>query len=277
MIAFQDYGIQRGARWVGLDNFIGVFTQPLFYKSLWNSVVYVALTLLIGFFMPIFLALALNEIPRFKVLFRTIFYLPAMTSSIVIAFVWRQFYDKSPAGLLNSLTAPIIEHMINPVFKLVGHAAWPLANDWLGDPALAMFAVVLPGIWAGAGPGSILYLAALKNVSEDRYEAADLDGANWRQKIRYITLPSLKPLILINLLGVFIAGFKAMENIFVLTMGGPLNSTRTIGLEVWQNAFMYLKFGYATAAAWVMGSMLVGFTLIQIRSLLKMRFTTAKI
>ncbi len=276
-IAFQDYGIQRGARWVGLDNFIGVFTQPLFYKSLWNSVVYVALTLLIGFFLPLFLALALNEIPRFKVFFRTIFYLPAMTSSIVIAFVWRQFYDKSPTGLLNTLTAPIVEHVVNPVFKLVGHAPWPLTHDWLGDPSLAMFAVVLPGIWAGAGPGSILYLAALKNISEDRYEAADLDGANWIQKIRHITLPGLKPLIMINLLGAFIAGFKAMENIFVLTMGGPLNSTRTIGLEVWQNAFMYLKFGYATAAAWVMGSILVGFTLIQIRSLLKMRFSTAKI
>ena len=83
---------------------------------------------------------------------------------------------------------------------------------------------------------------------------ADLDGASWIQKIRFITLPGLKALILINLLGVFIGGFKAMENIFVLTQGGPLNSTRTIGLEVWQNAFMYLKFGYATAAAWVMGS-----------------------
>ncbi|MBI1331353.1 MAG: extracellular solute-binding protein [Armatimonadetes bacterium] len=275
-IAFQDYGIQRPPRWVGLDNFIGVFTQPLFYKSLWNSVVYVSLTLLIGFFMPIFLALALNEIPRFKVLFRTIFYLPAMTSSIVIAFVWRQFYDKSPSGLLNSIVGPVIEHVVNPLFHLVGHAPWPTANDWLGDPSLAMFAVVLPGIWAGAGPGSILYLAALKNIATERYEAADLDGANWRQKIRYITLPGLKPLILINLLGVFIAGFKAMENVFVLTMGGPLNSTRTIGLEVWQNAFMYLKFGYATAAAWVMGSILIGFTLVQIRSLLKMRFSTAR-
>ncbi|MFO0044293.1 MAG: carbohydrate ABC transporter permease, partial [Armatimonadota bacterium] len=118
---------------------------------------------------------------------------------------------------------------------------------------------------------------ALKNISEDRYEAADLDGANWIQKIRHITYPGLKPLILINLLGVFIAGFKAMENIFILTQGGPLNSTRTIGLEVWQNAFMFLKFGYATAAAWIMGSILVGFTLIQIRSLLRMRFSTAKI
>ncbi|MER3496927.1 MAG: hypothetical protein C4320_09300 [Armatimonadota bacterium] len=138
-----------------------------------------------------------------------------------------------------------------------------------------MLAVVLPGIWAGAGPGSILYLAALKNIPVERYEAADLDGANWARKIRTITLPGLKPLILINLLGVFVAGFKAMENVFVLTNGGPLNATRTIGLEVWQNAFMFLKFGYATAAAWVMGSILLGFTLIQIRTLLRMRFGTA--
>lgn len=275
-IAFQDYKVTQGAKWVGLDNFIGVFSQPVFYQSLWNSFVYVFLLILIGFFLPIFLALALNEIPWGKVFFRTVFYLPAMTSSIVIAFLWKQFYDKTEQGLLNVILGPVIGHVINPVRELLHMQPWPVVNDWLGNPSLAMFAVVIPGVWAGAGPGSILYLAALKNISEDRYEAADLDGATWWQKIRYITLPGLKPLILINLLGVFIAGFKAMENIFVLTQGGPLNSTRTIGLEVWQNAFMYLKFGYATAAAWVMGAILIGFTLVQIRSLLKMRFTTAK-
>jgi len=275
-MAFQDYRLMGGSRWVGMDNFIGVFTQPVFYQSLWNSVVYVALSLLIGFFLPIGLALALNEIPRFSTFFRTVYYLPAMTSSIVVALVWRQFYDKADTGLLNTLTGPVIDHAINPLWTRLGRPPLPLANDWLGNPSLAMFAVVLPGIWAGAGAGSILYLAALKNISVDRYEAADLDGANWVQKIRHITLPGLKPLILINLLGVFIAGFKAMENVFVLTQGGPLNATRTIGLEVWQNAFMFLKFGYATAAAWVMGSILIGFTLVQIRTLLRMRFATAK-
>jgi multiple sugar transport system permease protein len=81
---------------------------------------------------------------------------------------------------------------------------------------------------------------------------------------------------MINLLGVFIAGFKAMENIFVLTGGGPLNATRTVGLEIWENAFMFLKFGYATAAAWMMGTILIGFTLLQIRSLLNVKFTTAR-
>ncbi len=275
-MAFQDYRLLGGSRWVGVDNFVSVLTQPVFYRAVLNSFLYVGLSILVGFFVPIFLALALAEIPWGRVFFRTVFYLPAMTSPIVIAFLWRQFYDKTDAGVLNAVLRPVIDHLANPILGFFHHAPLPTSFDWLGNPSLAMFAVVLPGIWAGAGPGSILYLAALKNVSEDRYEAADLDGASWVQKIRFITLPSLKPLILINLLGVFIGGFKAMENVFVLTQGGPLNSTRTLGLEVWQNAFMFLRFGYATAAAWVMGSILVGFTLIQIRTLLRMRFTTAR-
>lgn len=275
-IAFQDYRIVKGTSWVGLDNFIAVFTQPIFYRAVANSFLYVSLSILIGFLIPILLALALNEIPRAKVFFRTVFYLPAMTSGIVIAFLWRQFYDKAETGLLNTVLAPFID-LLNPVLAWLSVAPIERAHDWLGDPKLAMFAVVLPGIWAGAGPGSILYLAALKNIPDERYEAADLDGANWKQKILWITLPGLKPLILINLLGVFIGGFKAMENVFVLTGGGPLYATHTMGLEIWTNAFMFLKFGYATAAAWVMGAILIGFTMIQIRSLLKMRFTTAKI
>lgn len=276
VIAFQDYRIVKGATWVGLDNFIEVFTQPIFYKSVVNSFVYVALTLLIGFVLPIALALALTEIPRGRLLLRTLFYLPAMTSPIVIALLWRQFYDKSPSGLLNALIAPFMG-WINTFRETMGWAPWPVALDWLGNPSLAMFAVVLPGVWAAAGPGSILYLAALKNIPDERYEAADMDGANWVSKLRYITLPGLRPLILINLLGTFIAGFKAMENIFVLTGGGPLYATHTMGLEVWTNAFMFLKFGYATAAAWVMGSILIGFTVVQVRSLLQVRFTTARL
>lgn len=277
VIAFQDYKVVQPSRWVGLDNFIGVFSQPVVYQSILNSFIYVGLTILIGFILPIMLAIALNEIPKGKLFFRTVFYLPAMTSSILIAFLWKQFYDKTEKGLLNYLLAPVIEHVINPVWHGWLHGAEvPLKNDWLGNPSLAMFAVVIPGIWAGAGPGSILYLAALKNISEDRYEAADLDGATWWQKIRYITLPGLKPLMLINLLGVFIAGFKAAENILVMTSGGPLNATRTIGLEVWQSAFMYLKFGYATAAAWVMGAILIGFTVVQIRNLTKLKFSNAR-
>jgi multiple sugar transport system permease protein len=280
VIAFQDYRIMKNAKYVGMDNFIDVFTQETFYKGLFNSFLYVALTIGIGFFIPFLLALALNEIPRFKVFFRTIFYLPAMTSGIVIAFMWRQFYDKSENGFLNQLLTPVFEgfnwtiDLFNNLFHTqVGH--FLLTHDWLGDPSWAMLAVVIPAIWAGAGPGSILYLAALKNVPEERYEAADLDGASWKHKIRHIVYPGLRPLVLINLLGAFIGGFKAMEQIFIMTAGGPLYATHTLGLEVWQNAFMFLKFGYATAAAWVMGAILIGFTVIQIRTLLEMKFAAS--
>lgn len=281
LISFQDYRIMKDPTWVGLDNFISVATSFTFWKGLLNSFLFVGLSLAIGFFMPFLLALALDEIPRFKVFFRTVFYLPAMTSGVVIAFLWRQFYDKTEHGLLNQLMEPVFRLLnvvidgVNSIFSAnIGHFA--MTHDWLGDPSLAMLAVVIPGIWAGAGPGSILYLAALKNIPEDRYEAADLDGASWRHKIVHTTFPALKPLILINLLGAFVGGFKAMENIFVMTAGGPAYATHTLALEIWQNAFMFLKFGYATAAAWVMGSILIGFTVIQIRSLLQYKFTVAK-
>jgi len=276
VIAFQDYHVVGKTSWVGLDNFIAVFTSAIFYKSLVNSFAYVGLTILIGFCLPILLALILDEIPVGRSFYRTIYFLPAMTSGLVIALLWKQLYDKAPTGLLNEMLLPAI-HGLNHLVSAIGLAPIRETHDWLGDPSLAMFAVVLPGIWAAAGPGSLLYSAALKNVPHEFYEAADLDGAKWWQKIWSITLPGLKPLILINLLGVFIGSFKSFDNIFALTMGGPLNATHTMGLEIWQNAFMFLKFGYATAAAWVMGAMLAGFTLIQVRSLLRMRFTTARV
>ncbi|MCW5939941.1 MAG: extracellular solute-binding protein [Fimbriimonadaceae bacterium] len=275
VIAFQDYRIVKPAVFVGADNFIEVFTQPVFYKALLNSSLYVSLTIMIGFLIPVVLAIALNEIPKGTVFLRTVFYLPAMTSGVVIALMWRQFYDRSSEGLLNTLVAPFVP-FVNPFLAIFHGPRLTEANDWLGNPQLALLAVVLPGVWAGAGPGSILYLAALKNIPEERYEAADLDGANWWTKLLRVTLPGLRVLMGINLLGVFIGGFKAMENVFVLTGGGPLYATHTIGLEVWQNAFMFLKFGYATAAAWVMGAILIGFTVLQIRSLTKVKFTAGR-
>jgi multiple sugar transport system permease protein len=276
VIGFQDYRIAKETQWVGLDNFISVFTQPVFWTALGNSFLYSALTIFVGFLIPVFLAVALNEIPRFQVLFRTLFYLPAMTSGVVVSFLWRQIYDKTPEGILNQMVQPFVP-FLNSIFALFHGPVLTDRNDWLGDPKLAMLAVVVPGIWAGAGPGSILYLAALKSIPDERYEAADIDGANWRAKLFKITFPGLKPLMLINLLGVFIASFKAMDNIFILTGGGPLYATHTVGLEVWKNAFLYLKFGYATAAAWVMGAILVGFTVTQIQYLTRLKFSTAKL
>jgi multiple sugar transport system permease protein len=260
VMAFQEYRVLGGSKFVGLDNFIDVMSQGTFWVALKVSFLYVIMNLGLGFFVPIILALMLAEVPRGKMLFRTLFYLPAVTSGLVIMFLWKWFYDPSPQGLFNTL---------------IGFLHIP-QQTWLQDPKLALLCVILPGIWAGAGPGSIIYLAALKGIPDEMYEAADVDGAGIWTKVWKITLPTLKPLIIINFVGAFIGSFKAMENVFVMTGGGPLGATHVMGLEIWYNAFMYLKFGYATAAAWIMGSMLIGFTMYQLRILREVKFSTAQ-
>lgn len=277
VMAFQDYRILGGGKYIGLDNFIEAVSSDTFRRALLNTLMYVSLNLGLGFCVPITLALMLSEVPRLKMFFRTIYYLPAVTSSLVVIFLWKWFYDPSPQGLFNTL----IGYYNTMAMSLAEHISPALSHlqlsqgTWLQDPKLAMLCIILPSIWAGAGPGSIIYLAAMKGIPDEMYEAADLDGAGVWKKIRHVTIPMLSPLIIINFVGAFIGSFKAMENIFIMTGGGPLNATHTISLEIWYNAFMYLKFGYATAAAWIMGSMLIGFTIYQLRILRNMRFSAS--
>ena len=207
----------------------------------------------LGFCAPIAWRCSCPRSRGFKITFRVLFYLPALTAGLVIMFLWKDlFFDASQDGLLNRIDRDLRHRP---------------AQTWLQDPRLAMFCIILPGVWAGAGPGSIIYLAALKTVPEEMYEAAEIDGASTLQKVFQVTLSYLKPLIIINFIGAFIGTFQATQNIIVMTMGGPENATHTLSLEIWSNAFLYLKFGYATAMAWIMGSMLIGFTLYQLQDI----------
>ena len=262
VLAFQNYRILGGTTPVGLDNFIDAFHQHSFWMGLRNSFLYTFYNLTLGFLLPVFIALGLSEIPQGRILFRTLYYLPAITSGLVITYLWKWFEDGTPNGLFNTLLGTVSGHTLKPI-------------DWLGDPRWALFSVILPVIWAGAGPGSIIYLAALKGIPDEMYEAADLDGAGVWTKIWCLTLPTLKPLILINLIGATVAAFQTSQNILVQTGGGPLYATHTLGLEIFYNAFLYLKFGYATAVAWIMGSLLVGFTLYQLRVMRNLKYSAA--
>jgi len=266
VMAFQDYHILGGASYVGLDNFIDLFTAETFWTSTLNSLLYTLISLTLGFFLPLAVAVGLTEVPRGKVFFRTLYYLPAVTASLAISFMWKWFEDGTPAGLFNSLIgsgAGLLHLHSDPV-------------NWLGNPKIALVSVILPGVWAGAGPGSLIYQAALRSIPDEMYEAADLDGAGVWTKFWRVTLPTLKPLILINLVGAVIGTFQATDNILVMTAGGPLDATRTLGLEIWYNAFLFLKFGYATAAAWVMGALLIGFTVYQLRVMKDLRYSAAR-
>ncbi|MBA3708219.1 MAG: sugar ABC transporter permease, partial [Planctomycetes bacterium] len=324
-MAFQDYRVLGNSTWVGLDNFIEAWNEEDFWQGVKVTFLYVILSLGLGFFAPIILAVMLHEVPKGKVFFRVLYYLPAVISGLVTMFLWKSFFDPSSHGMLNQLLAPLGSFspkaimVVLAIFTLVIiagayqylhetmtkrppaalvmlvatavlgavtawwgwgwiHSMWIKEPPfkWLQDPDTSLLCVIIPSVWAGAGPGCLIYLAALKAIPDEMYEAAELDGAGPFRKVWNIALPSLKPLIIINFVGAFIGAFHAMQNIFVMSGSGPLNSTHTLSLEIWMSAFMHLKYGYATAIAWILGALLIGFTVWQLKILKDMRFTTSK-
>ena len=262
LMAFQDYQVTaREARWNGLENFATVLFDPDFHYAMFITVLYAGTFLVVGFFAPIILAILLQEVPKGKVLFRTLFYLPAVIAGLVTMFLWKSFYD--PGGLGNQI--------IN-VFGANHHA------NWLDYPYLALLCIIVPVVWMSMGPGCLLYLAALKTVPDELYEAANIDGAGVRRKIIHITLPSLKALIIINFIAAFIAAFQASEYVLAMTGGGPYTpegQTEVVGLQIFYTAYGFLKFGTATAMAWILGLMLIGFTVINLQKLRNMEFRAA--
>jgi multiple sugar transport system permease protein len=144
---------------------------------------------------------------------------------------------------------------------------------WLEDPAINKWALAIPGIWAGAGSAALVYLAALKGIDDEIYEAAEIDGAGTFCKIWHVTIPSLKPLLIINFVGTFIGAFQGMGNILIMT--GGAYDTNVIGLQIFTEAFAYLRFGSSTALAWILGSFLVSFTIVQLGILKRVEFRRA--
>jgi len=324
LLAFQDYRIMGGSPWVGVDNFGSVLWDRLWWVAVWNSARYSFLVISLTFLPPVILAVLLHEIPRGKIFFRTIYYLPAVISGLVVIYLWQSFYEPTEYGVLNAvmLSVPAIGYIIlGGIFFLIlfffakrlfvhdkyvtggmcflaGVAlflfffsfAWPMFMQegvpwylalfkkaqepyrWLLDPKSAMFCCVLPMVWAGMGPGCLIYLAALKGIAEDFYEAADIDGASFIDKILFVVIPILKPLLIIQFIGIFIASWQSEA--YILAMTGGTSGTEVAGLHIFYKAYMYLKFGPASAMAWVLGFMLIGFTVHQLRILSRLEFKT---
>ncbi len=259
LMAFQNYSVMGGSPWVGISNFADVFFDARFWLSMKNAFYFCALWMTMGFLPPLFLAIMLQEIPVGKIFYRVVFYLPAVVSGVVILFMWRAIYDPSDAGILNRI---LVFFHLPP-------------QKWIHDPRLAMFCVVFPMAWAQLGPGCIIYLAALKGIPDELYEAADIDGASFFDKLRYIVLPYLKPLLVINAVGATIVGFKSGDVILAMTGGGPNMATHVIGYEIFERTFLYLKFGLGAAMAWIVGVLLMSFAAYQLKILNKVEFRTA--
>lgn len=238
----QDYDF------VGFRNFASIFGDMVFRKALWNTTYYAFATTIVGTALALVLAIALNPIPYGNGLLRLLFFLPQVTSAIAVATIWSWLFQ-ARFGLLNY------------GLKALGFEPIP----WLIDPKYALNSLVLMALWGSVGYSSILFVAGIRGIPKEYYEAAEIDGANRLQKHRRITLPLLSRVISFVLVTGIIGSFQVFAQVFLMTQGGPLNSTRTISLMIYQFAFNRLRIGEAAAMAVVLFLIVSVLTVIQLR------------
>ncbi len=247
IISFQDYNVIGQSEFVGLDNFSGLLTDPLFRQAWSNTVIYVVAGLVIGYFVPILIAIAVNEMRLLRVYFRIGYYLPAILPLVVTAILWKWIYNVD-SGLLNYFLTSI---------------GLP-AGSWLQSPlpGVPIFCLVLMATWKGAGATMLIYLAALQGIPEALYEAAEIDGASIFQRVKNITLPQILPVMLIVLILQIIGTFQMFIEPFIMTDGGPNNATTTVLLQIYNYAFKYFEMGKASAMSMMLFIFLLFMTLI---------------
>ncbi|MFA7543475.1 MAG: extracellular solute-binding protein [Candidatus Cloacimonadaceae bacterium] len=260
IMAVQDFHLIGHSPFIGLKNLAELIYDASWWASVLRTLYYMALSLGLGFFSPIVLAILLQEVSRGKMLYRVLYYLPAVISGVIVIYLWKLLYNPSDSGALNQILA----------FFGMGKSLW------IQDEKLAMLCVVLPAVWAGLGPGSLIYLAALKVIPNELYEAAELDGAGFLGKIRHVVLPSLKGLIIVQLIAAFIVAAQSSDFILIMTFGGPNEATRVADLMIFEKAYLYLNFGLATTMAWLLSLFLMGFTVLQIKYISRMEFKSVR-
>ncbi|MBV7327494.1 sugar ABC transporter permease [Chloroflexi bacterium TSY] len=247
--SFTRYDLLRDAKWIGLRNYIEIFTvDPTFWQVTYNTIYYVAIGIPLGVVGAFLMATLLNTDIKWRSVFRTIFFFPAIVPAIVTAIVW-QFLLNVQFGAVNAF------------LQGVGLPTIPfIANPTLAKPSLIMI-----HIWA-QGNAMVIFLATLQDVPRSLYEAATVDGANAWQKFRNITVPMCTPVILFNLVIGFIYGFQNFTLPWLLTNGGPANSTEFYSLFLYRNAFMFFRMGKASALAWILFVVIVLFTVLLFRT-----------
>ncbi|MEU9314754.1 sugar ABC transporter permease [Streptomyces sp. NPDC048295] len=248
VLAFTKYDVLTAPQFVGLDNFSEMMSDAVFRKSIVNTVVYTFFTVPFGMMLGLLVALALHTGLKARGIFRTAVFLPQVTATVAIALVWLWIYNPGN-GLLNTLLS----------FLGIDGPAWLSSTSW------AMPSVILVGIWQGIGMKMLIYLAALQSLPKELYEAASVDGASKVRQFFSITLPLLKPATFFVLITSMISAFQSFDQIYILTDGGPANSTTMMTYEIYKSAFREFRVGYACAQSLVLFVLLMGFTLVNRR------------
>ena len=239
-----------GSEWVALNNYVDAMKSSLFWKSIKNTVLYtiivVPCSLLISFIISIMI---LPFSRKLQSVFKALYYLPGIASGVAIAVVWLWLYDSSPSGIFNR------------ILGIFGAAS----QNWLSSSKTAMLSLILMALRSSHGSNIIIYMAALHGIDNTYFEAAEIDGATFLQKVRYIVFPLCKPTTLFLLVTGIIGSFQVFMNAYMMTGGGPDNNTTMIGLLIFNNAFTYGKYGLACAQAIILALVIGLLTMLQFK------------
>lgn len=254
IISFTDFDIYAlgnfsSVRFIGFKNYIKLFEDPLFYTALKNTFYFVIVAGPLSIAVSLGAALLLNsKLIKYKAIFRLSYFIPVVTTLVAVAIVWRFIYHPK-FGIINYLLGLI---GVSPI-------------DWLGEPATAMPAIILMSVWKGFGYNMIIFIAGLQNIPEDLYEAASIEGATGWQKFKSITLPMLAPTTLFISIITMIGYFQLFAEPYVMTQGGPLNSTLSIVQFMYQEGFRWWNMGYSASIAFVLFFIIFIGTVIQFK------------
>ncbi len=236
-------------RFVGLGNYLALLERPLFWKALGNTLYFVAVGGPLSVAVSLGAALLVNaRLARFKPFFRTAFFAPVVTTVVAVAVVWRYLYH-TKYGLLNYGLGLL---GVDPI-------------DWLGDPRWAMPAIALLAVWKSFGYNMVIFIAGLNNIPEDLYEAARIDGAGPWAQFRHVTLPTLAPTFLLVSILTMSGYFQLFAEPYVMTEGGPLQSTVSVLYLMYEEGFKWWSLGSASAVAFLLFLLIFGLTLLQLR------------
>ena len=241
-LSFTKWDLLSPIEFVGLKNYFELFSSEEFYLILGNTIIFAIATTIFGVTIPLFLACILNSKLRCSEFFKTVYFLPFITPMVVIAIIWAWIFDPN-TGLLNYI--------------------FHLHIKWLYDPHWAMVAVILVSVWKLIGYNMVIFLAGLSAISSSLFEASKIDGANEIQTFFKITLPQLSPTIFFVIIITTISSFQVFDLIYLMTQGGPLNSTNVLVYKLYQSAFEYFDIGQASSIAYVLFVIIFILTAIQ--------------
>ncbi|HWI52852.1 MAG TPA: sugar ABC transporter permease [Symbiobacteriaceae bacterium] len=252
-VSFYNWSIMPGAEqeFVGLANYKRAFVDPVVYVAVKNTLLYTVITVPGQMALGLLGALLLNAAIPWRGLFRSLYYIPVLTPWIIVAAIFHYMFSDGPSP---------VNHLLVDVLHLA-----PKYVNWLNDATLAQVPINLLGIWKGVGWNMVIFLAGLQSIPPELYEAAAIDGASGRQAFWRITIPLLRPVVLYALVLLTIGGFNVFISVYLLTNGGPLNSTQTVLNYMYQQGFKFFDFGYGFALAVLMGIVIFILSAIQFR------------